>query len=311
MSFGGPADRKESEAMYRSCREAGVNFFDCANVYNKGLSEEILGELIREERDELVITSKFSFRSAPGVNGIGSSRRSAVREVEKSLKRLKTDRIDLYFIHSYDPYTAIEEILRAMDDLVRSGKVLYIAVSNWAAWQIMKAQGLSDRHGWNKIACVQPMYNLVKRQAEVEILPMARSENLGVITYSPLAGGLLTTRKYTRGEKPSGGRFAENPKYQDRYNQQIIYDAAAAFQDLARSRGMDPATLGVAWVASNPAITAPIIGARNNNQLQASLAASDFSLDPELRSDINLLFPEPSPATDRSEDGLSGSGLRS
>jgi aryl-alcohol dehydrogenase-like predicted oxidoreductase len=310
MSFGGTADKEESAHMYRSCREAGVNFFDCANVYNKGQAEEILGDLIRDERDELVITSKFTFRTGPGVNGIGSSRRNAVKEVEKSLKRLKTDRIDLYFVHSFDPCTSPEETLRALDDLVRSGKVLYIGVSNWAAWQIMKALGLSERFGWNKIACIQPMYNLVKRQAEVEILPMAKAEKLGVISYSPLAGGLLT-HKYKRDVKPTSGRFAETSKYLPRYNQQASYDSAEAFKVLAKSRGIDPATLGVAWVASNPAITAPIIGARSNSQLQASLAAADLSLDPEFYAEISGLFPEPPPATDRAEETQDGMGLRS
>ncbi len=309
MSFGGNADKSESAAMYRSCREAGINFFDCANVYNNGKAEEILGELIQYERDEVFITSKFTFRTGPGRNQIGSSRLNMVSEVEKSLKRLNTDRIDLYFVHNFDPYTSVEETLRALDHLVSSGKVLYLGLSNWAAWQIMKALGLSERFGWNRIACIQPMFNLVKRQAEVEIFPMAQAEKLGVITYSPLAGGLLV-KKYTRGTAPESGRFAENPKYRDRYNRQEMYDAAAAFMDLAQKRALDPATLGVAWVASHPAVTAPIIGARSNDQLQASLAASDFAFDPELYEQVSSLFPEPSPATDRLEDGLGGTAMK-
>jgi aryl-alcohol dehydrogenase-like predicted oxidoreductase len=309
MSFGEPADKNESAAMYRSCREAGVNFFDCANVYNNGEAEKILGELIREERDEVIITSKYTFRTSPGVNGIGSSRLNAVREVEKSLARLKTDRIDLYFVHSFDPCTSIEETIRALDDLVRAGKILYIGASNWAAWQIMKALGTAERHGWSSITCIQPMFNLVKRQAEVELFPMAQSENLGVITFSPLAGGLLARRQRHEG-KPHTGRFAEMPRYQDRYRGKEIHDASEAFISLAESRGIKPATLGVAWVMSHPAVTAPIIGARNHNQLQDSLAAAEFSPDPETLALAGSLFAAPPPATDRSDDALEGYGLR-
>jgi len=311
MSFGGSADEAESRAMYRSCREAGINFFDCANVYNGGRAEEILGKLIKEERDEIFLTSKYTFPPGDGPNSPGSSRLNAVRELERSLKRLKTDRIDLYFIHSFDPFTAMEESLRALDDLVRAGKILYIGVSNWAAWQIMKGLGLSERFGWSRIACIQPMYNLVKRQAEVEILPMARSEKLGVITYSPLGGGVLV-RPYDRHKEAESGRLAENPNYRLRYGGEGIFEAAASFRALASARGMNPATLGVAWVASHPAVTAPIIGARDNRQLQDSLAAAELSLDGELRDEVSSLFPAPSNATDRTEEELDkGFGLRS
>ena len=309
MSFGGAADETESAAMYRSARDAGINFFDCANVYNGGRSEEILGALIRDHRDEVMITSKFTFRSGADVNSIGSSRRSAMLEVEKSLRRLGTDRIDLYFIHSFDPAAAMEETLRALDDLVRSGKILYIGASNWAAWQISKALGISDRYGWNRIACIQPMYNLVKRQAEAEILPMARSEKLGVISYSPLGGGLLV-RPYRRGEVPSDGRFAEAAAYRKRYDREGFYQAAEDFRALAVRRGIAPAALGVAWVASRPGITAPIIGARSTAQLADSLAAGNLPADDELMAEVTALFPGPPPANDRLEEAAEGYALR-
>lgn len=309
MSFGGTADAEESSRMYLSAREAGINFFDCANVYNGGRSEEILGGLIKSHRDEVIITSKFTFRSNPGVNGLGSSRLNAVREVEKSLKRLNTDRIDLYFIHSFDQLTAIEETLRALDDLVRSGKILYIGASNWAAWQISKALGISARYGWNRIACIQPMYSLIKRQAESELLPMAISENIGVITYSPLAGGVLV-RDYKHGEIPARGRLAEVDRYRLRYDRMEFYRAAESFRNLAAERGIKPATLGVAWVASRRGVTAPIIGARNNTQLLDSLAAAELPCDEELMKQVTDLFPGPPPATDRLEEQIEGYGLR-
>ena len=301
MSFGGDADREESSRMYSACREAGVNFFDCANMYNNGRSEEILGELMASERDELVITSKYTGRFRHDVNGIGSSRRNALLCVEESLKRLKTDRIDLYFIHNFDPLTSIEESIRVMDDLVRQGKILYIGVSNWAAWQIAKALGLQFHYGWNRIECIQPMYNLVKRQAEVELFPLAEAEKLGVITYGPLAGGLLSGR-YGKGKKPATGRFAEKTMYQRRYDGDEYYTAADEFVAYAKAHELDPVSLGVAWVGSHSAVTAPIIGARSAEQLKSSLAAPGIKLDDAMRREIGTIFPAPPPATDRLEE---------
>src|SRR5262245_8927759 len=192
MSFGGDADEATSAAMFGRCREAGINFFDCANVYAGGRSEQILGKLIADCRDEVVITSKFYGETGPDINARGGSRRHIRAAVEASLKRLNTDYIDVLFIHHFDDGTPLEETLRGFDDLVRAGKILYPAASNFAAWQVAKALGISARNGWARFECLQPMYNLTKRQAEVEILPMAQSEQLGVISYSPLGGGLLT-----------------------------------------------------------------------------------------------------------------------
>ena len=178
MSFGGAADKEESSKMFNASRDAGVNFFDCANVYEKGLSEEILGNLISDSRDQLVITSKVYFPMGDDVNSRGGSRKHIMSAVNESLRRLKTDYIDIYFLHRFDDFTPIEETLRAMDDLVSSGKILYLGASNFAAWQVAKALGVSEKNGWSRFECIQPMYNLVKRQAEVEILPMALSENV-------------------------------------------------------------------------------------------------------------------------------------
>ncbi|OUC08566.1 aldo/keto reductase, partial [Litorilinea aerophila] len=168
MSFGATADEAESKRMFQRCLDAGINFFDCANVYAGGRSEEILGDLIQGIRDELVITSKVFGRVGKDVNAGGLSRRHITRAVEDSLRRLKTDRLDLYFVHQFDRKTPIEEVVRALDDLVQAGKIVYPAVSNWAAWQIIKALGISYREGLARFECIQPMYNLVKRQVEVE-----------------------------------------------------------------------------------------------------------------------------------------------
>ena len=301
MSFGGDADEETSAAMYRQCREAGINFFDCANVYGRGRSEAILGKLMVGERDELVITSKVGSPMRDAVNGQGLTRRHIMREVDDSLARLQTDRIDLYFVHRFDDDTPIEETVRALDDLVHAGKILYPAVSNWAAWQIAKALGISAKEELAAFACIQPMYNLTKRMAEVEIFPLARSEGLGVIPYSPLGGGLLTG-KYTRENRPAQGRLVENAMYGKRYGEEMYYDVAERFSEFSAGIGIHPATLAVAWVAANPAVTAPIIGARNLTQLAGSLDAVNVDMTPELWAEIAALSYDPGVATDRSEE---------
>jgi aryl-alcohol dehydrogenase-like predicted oxidoreductase len=300
MSFGGDADEETSKAMFKRCREAGINFFDTANVYNQGRSEEILGECITDCRDEIVLATKVFFPTGKDINARGLSRRHIMLEVEKSLRRLKTDRIDFYFVHSFDPNTPMEETLRALDDLQAQGKILYPAVSNWAAWQIAKALGISAKEQLARFELIQPMYNLVKRQAEVEILPLALSEQLGVISYSPLGGGLLTG-KYGVNKRPKQGRLVEDKRYQDRYADEMNYVVADRFTAYAAEQGIHPATLAVAWVMSHPAITAPIIGARNLEQLEYSLAAIDVDMTPQWRDEISSLSVTPAPATDRTE----------
>ena len=301
MSFGDIADEAESARMFNRCRERGINFFDCANVYAGGRSEEILGDLIADCRDEIVLTTKAVSRTGNGVNQGGASRRHLQIAVEESLERLKTDRIDVYFLHHYDSDTPIEESLRALDDLVRQGKILYPAVSNWAAWQVMKAQGIARQEGLARIECLQPMYNLVKRQAEVEILPLAADEDIGVIPYSPLGGGLLTG-KYSRETKAESGRLIENKSYVKRYGVADYFQTAADFTVHAGERGLHPATLAVAWVMAHPAITAPMVGARNLQQLEASLAALDVPMTPGWYDEISALSATPPPAHDRSEE---------
>ncbi len=300
MSFGGDADEATSAAMYARVRDKGITFFDCANVYAGGKSEEILGRLISGSRDEVVITSKVAGQAGPGANDQGLSRRHIMLAVEASLRRLQTDRIDVYFVHQIDPRTPIDQTVRALDDLVSQGKILYPAVSNWAAWQIATALGISAREALARFEVIQPMYNLVKRQAEVEILPLARAEGMGVISYSPLGGGLLTG-KYGTSSRPDSGRLVENERYADRYAKTSDYETAEAFTALAAEVGHSPASLAVAWVMANPAVTAPIIGARNLEQLDSSLAALDIDMTPELYDRITATSTTPPPANDRAE----------
>lgn len=301
MSFGGIADETVSREMFNYCRDHGINFFDCADVYEKGRSEEILGKLIRDCRDEVIITSKVYFGTGPDVNAKGATRYHITRAIDASLKRLDTDYIDLYFIHRFDEKTPIEETLECLNDLVRRGKVLYLGASNFAAWQVTKALGISERRNWSRFECIQPMYNLVKRQAEVEILPMAKSEQIGVISYSPLGGGLLSG-KYLQGKSPEEGRLLVNKMYQVRYGEEWMQHAVSKFIDLADQAGIHPVTLAILWVKKHPAITAPIIGARNVKQLQYAVNVLTTDLPDELYAELSSLTPEPPPATDRNEE---------
>ncbi|HEX6244327.1 MAG TPA: aldo/keto reductase, partial [Polyangiales bacterium] len=223
MSFGHEADEAESARLYARCREAGVNLFDTADVYSRGRSEEILGRLVAKERDSVVLATKAGFPTGKELNARGASRYHLVRACEASLKRLGTDRIDIYYVHRFDPETDLAETLRTLSQLVAQGKILYPALSNFAAWQTERALGITEREQLSPPVCLQPMYNLLKRQAEVEILPLARDRGLGVFPYSPLAGGLLSG-KYARdapatamAEGAPAARHLTNKAYQTRY----------------------------------------------------------------------------------------------
>jgi aryl-alcohol dehydrogenase-like predicted oxidoreductase len=301
MSFGGDADEATAGRMWRAAREAGVNFVDTADVYNEGRSEEILGRLIAGERDEIVLATKAYFPTGKDVNARGSSRYHLVRAVEGSLRRLQTDRIDLFYLHRFDDVTDLGETLRAVEDLVRSGKILYPAVSNFAAWQVAHALGVAAASGFAPLVAVQPMYNLVKRTAEIELLPMAQSLGVAVIPYSPTGGGLLTG-KYSADKRPDKGRLVEWKMYQTRYANEAFYAIAGEFTKLAVELGHAPTTLAVAWVASHPAVTSVLVGGRNPHQLAPAFEAAKLELDEATRARISALSPEPPPATDRNEE---------
>ena len=203
MSFGGDADEEAAARMYAAGRDAGINFFDTANGYNAGESERTLGRLMKGHRDELVIATKCYNPQGDDINARGASRRHVTRAVEASLERLGTDRVDVLFLHQFDDRTPVEEQMRGLEDLVRSGKVLYPAASNFSAWQTAEALAVQERHGWARLQVIEPMYSLVKRQAEVEILPMAQAHEISVIPYSPTGGGLLSG-KYAGGGENQG-----------------------------------------------------------------------------------------------------------
>jgi len=299
MSFGGDADEATSRSMFLRCREAGINFFDCADVYAGGKSETLLGKFMAGSRDDLVIATKAHFGTGPAPTSRGSNRYHLVRAVEASLKRLDTDRIDILYLHHFDATTALDDSLKSLELLIAQGKILYPAASNFSAWQTMRALGIAERHGWAPLACLQPMYNLAKRQAEVEILPMAIEMGVGVCSYSPLAGGLLTGKYQS---EDAQGRLKTNAMYKVRYGERINQEIAVGLNALAREIGHHPASVAVAWVATHPGITAPILGARNLEQLEPSLKALDVGMTAELRERVSQLSPAPAPANDRSEE---------
>ena len=290
MQFGGKADEAASRALYDACRGAGLNFFDTAHAYTDGRSETFLGRFAGPERDKVYIASKANFSNGSGADNIRTS-------VEDSRNRLATDRIDLYYLHRWDDTVPLDETFAALASEVRSGRIGAIGVSNFAAWQVMKAEAAARAQGVT-ITMIQPMYNLVKRQAEVELLPMALHEGIAAVPYSPLGGGLLSG-KYAAGE---GGRLKDDRMYAARYGRDWMYRAAADLSAIAAERGAHPATLAVAWAARHPGVTAPIVSARSVEQVQPSLAALDYDMDDALYRRLADLTPTPPPATDRLEE---------
>jgi aryl-alcohol dehydrogenase-like predicted oxidoreductase len=301
LSFGTDTPEGEARRMVDAALEAGVNHVDCADIYGGGRAEEVLGRCLPGVRDDIVLATKVGFPVGSGVNRRGASAYHLRSAVEGSLRRLGTDRIDLLYLHRFDHRTDLDQTLAALDRLVAAGKVLYLGVSNFAAWQVATALGRCALGRWTPIVAMQPMYNLVKRQAEVEILPLAGAADLAVLAYGPLAGGLLTG-KYGADPAAVEGRLTTDPMYRARYRESAAFDAALELASIAAEVGVHPATLAVAWCASHADVTAALIGGRTLAQLEPSLAAATLDLDPELRARLSALTPEPPPATDRSED---------
>ena len=232
-----------------------------------------------------MLTTKCFNKTGPDVNAGGANRRHVVQAVEASLRRLQTDRIDVLFLHRFDAVTPIDEMMRGLEDLVRSGKVIYPAVSNWSAWQTQRAVDIQERNDWARLQVIQPMYNLVKRQAEVELLPMAAANGIGVIPYSPAAAGLLSGKYFGQ----ASGRLKTNKMYEARYGEEWAFETAEKYVALCQQKGLHPVSAAIAWVGAHPAITAPIIGARNLDQLKDSLASVKVDMTPELRAEIAAL----------------------
>ncbi|MEZ5799063.1 MAG: aldo/keto reductase [Paracoccaceae bacterium] len=289
MQFGTTADADASAALFDACLAAGIRHFDTAHVYGGGESERILGRLARG-RDGLCIATKIGYSG-------GAGRANLLAQFDESRRRLGRDRVDLLYLHRPDPSVPLEDVVETLAGLQAGGQVRALGLSNMAAWQVMKAQAIAARLG-TRIAAIQPMYSLVKRQAEVELLPMAADQGMVAFTYSPLGAGLLSG-KYAAG---GSGRLSEDPRYAARYAPPAMAAAAQGLAALAAELGLPPATLAVAWVMAHPARPVPLISARNCEQLAPSLAALHLAPDPGLYARIAALSPAPPPATDRLEE---------
>jgi aryl-alcohol dehydrogenase-like predicted oxidoreductase len=286
MTFGGrggfapvgSTGLEEARRQVDRCLAAGVNLIDTANVYSEGLSEEICGQVLEGRRDQVLVATKARMPMGEGPNDAGLSRHHLVRECEASLRRLRTDWIDLYQVHEWDGLTPLSETLEALDDLVRAGKVRYVGCSNYAGWQLMKALGIAERRGLTRFASQQIHYTLQAREAEYELVPIAIDQGLGVLVWSPLAGGLLSG-KYRRGQAgPEASRHLagwDEPPVRD---QELLYDIVEVLVEVADGRGVSPAQVALAWLLERPAVTSVIIGARTSEQLADNLGAAELSL---------------------------------
>ena len=291
MQFGGTASERDSAEMFEDCRAAGITHFDTAYLYTDGRSEEILGTLAAPHRDNLVIATKVGYRGGAGAENLQS-------QFDVSRKRLNMDHVDILYLHRFDADTPIEETLETFAQFKADGKISHVGLSNFAAWQVVKAAWAASKLGL-PISVLQPMYSLVKRQAEVEILPMCADLGILAATYSPLGGGLLTG-KYSA--KDAEGRLATDERYAARYDVGWMHKTAVQLTELATARGLHPATLAAAWVAKHSAAPSPILSARSLAQLEPSLAATSFHMNDAIYADITALSQTPAPATDRLDE---------
>jgi 1-deoxyxylulose-5-phosphate synthase len=302
MTFGLQCDEPTSVSILNRAEEGGVDFIDSSDVYplggdltTVGRTEEILGRWLQGKRDRFVVATKCFGRTGPSPIDGGNSRRHIFDAIEASLRRLQTDYVDLYQLHGFDPATPMDETLGALNDLVHQGKVRYIGCSNFLTYQLVRAIGRSETLGLARFDSVQPRYNLLFRQIEREMLPFCREEGVGVIPYNPIAGGLLSG-KHRRADPPAeGGRFTlgnAGRMYQTRYWHDREFDTVERLRAIADEVGVSLVTLSVSWVLANEAVTAPIIGASNPDQLAASLDAAEYILEDDLKTRLDELTHE-------------------
>ena len=292
MMFGGPTSERDSIRIIHRAMDAGINFMDTANVYNDGESERVIGKAVRANREKWVIATKVHGSMGDDVNEAGSHRFHIMSAVEASLERLGTDHIDVYYLHRSDASTRIAESLRALDDCVRQGKVRYIACSNFQAWRICEALWTSEKHGLEEFVCVQPLYNIVNRDIEVELLPFCEKYGVGVVPYSPLARGVLSGKYLPGEEPPEGSRAARKDRriLQTELREES-YEVAQKLVPLAEAHGKTLTQFSLAWVLANPVITSLIIGPRTMDQFEDNLECLDCKLTESDEAAINELVP--------------------
>jgi aryl-alcohol dehydrogenase-like predicted oxidoreductase len=302
MTFGLQTDERTAHAILDHAAEGGIDFLDTSDAYplggdlsTRGITEEIIGRWLRGKRDRFVIATKCFAPTGPAPFDAGNSRKHIMSAVDASLRRLQTDYIDLYQLHGFDPLVPIDETLGTLDDLVHAGKVRYIGCSNFLTYQLVRAYGRSETLKLARFDSVQPRYNLLFRQIEREMLPFCAEEGVGVIPYNPIAGGLLSGKHDRAAAPPEGGRFTlgtAGSAYQERYWHDREFGTVEELSKLADQAGVSLVTLSVAWVLANKAVTAPIIGASRPAQLDASLAAVEYALDPGLKRALDDLTHE-------------------
>ena len=299
MTFGsrwpfiGTTTQEQATEIVARCLGAGINFFDTADVYHDGESETILGRALGERRKDVILATKVRGRMGPGANQVGLSRHHILNSVDASLERLGTDYIDLYQVHCWDEQTPLEETLRALDDLVRWGRVRYVGASNFAAWHLMKALGLAERQGWTRFVSLQPLYNLLQRDLELELVPLCLDQKLAILPWSPLAGGFLAG-KYRRGQARPQGARRTNPENQFlQFDEERGFDAIDALAHIAAAHGGTVAQAALHWLLAKPGVTSVIIGARDLAQLDDNLGCLRWSMTPEEVARLDAQSPPP------------------
>ncbi len=305
MTFGGKGgfanvgstDVADARRQVDQCLDAGVNLIDTADVYSEGASEEIVGQVLQGRREDVLVATKVRFPMGPGPNDAGLSRHHIVEGCEASLRRLRTDRIDLYQVHEWDGVTPLEETLEALDLLLRAGKVRYVGASNYAGWQLMKALGTAAGQGLPRFVSQQIHYSLQARDAEYELIPAAVDQGLGVLVWSPLAGGLLSGKYGRDREAPAGSRQLTDWDEPPVYDRDKLYDTVDVLVEVGQGHGVSAAQAALAWLLGRPAVTSLIIGARTSEQLADNLAAADLVLTDDERRRLDevsappLLYP--------------------
>ncbi|KMZ42927.1 MULTISPECIES: aldo/keto reductase [Bacillales] len=287
-SFGGRADEQTSVSIIHTAIENGITFIDTANIYTQTESERIIGLALEGKRHEVVLATKAGLVKGEGPNQRGSSRYHLMLELENSLKRLRTDYVDLYQIHTFDPETPLEETLRALDDMVRSGKVRYIGASNYAAWELMKAIGISQREGLNRYISTQVSYSLADRTPERELVPLCLDQGVGIIPYFPLAGGILTG-KYTSAEQaPTGSRADKEPRFVRLLSEDKL-EFGRKISRIAAELGVSSSVLSLAWLMHKPAVSSVIVGATSVGQLTDNLQSAALALDEATLAELDRL----------------------
>lgn len=277
----GNTDATEARRLVEICLEAGVNLFDTADVYSNGASEEVLGAALKGLRDDVLISTKMSLPMGDGPNDGGSSRSKLIKGVEDALRRLDTDRIDIFQLHAFDAGTPVEEVLSTLDSLVRDGKLRYVGVSNFSGWQIMKALAAADRHGWPRYVAHQVYYSLVGRDYEWDLMPLGREEGVGALVWSPLGWGRLTG-KIRRGQPlPEGSRLHDTASFGPPVEDEHLFRVVDALEEVAGEAGKTVPQVAINWLLRRPTVSSVIIGARNEEQLRQNLGAVGWSLTPE------------------------------